>query len=62
MDEGLHDTEVVNYAIDFNSLRKAVMSCAHTIWQGMMPRPCNYASFSSQLQIGLSPSELLAEC
>ena len=39
MDEGLLDTEVVNYAIDFNSLRKAVMSCAHTIWQGMMPRP-----------------------
>ena len=62
MDEGLHDTEVDNYAIDFNSLRKAVMSCAHSIWQGMTPRPCNYASCSSILQIALFPSELLAEC
>ena len=62
MGEILHDTEVVNYAIDFNSLREAVISCAHTIWQGMMPRPCNYASFGSILQIALSPFELLAEC
>ena len=62
MGEGLHDTEVGKHTIDLNSLRKAVMSCAHTIWQGITPRLCNYASFSSILQITVFPSELLADC